>query len=224
MWSRFIWQHLVLMGISRTLRKRGQVVSHGVHVLEGNTGTPSVFPFSLLLLVCQRWAAVFHIAFPTMICSSVTDPKATQPANQRLNPLNLSLKTKTSFFPMSWYSQLFLSQQWKAKIHIFLVFIFFYLLYCLRDFQIAICVLKIMGNFFSTTKSRYYLCYFFLWTPVGRIIADKLLYAFVLSKWAPWSHRILGWILDLCLPNNRTLDWIPSHLQELEWGTFWKPV
>lgn len=162
MWSRLIWRHLVLTGISRTLRKRGQVGSHGVHVLEGNTDTPSVFPFSLLLLVCQKWAVVFHIAFPTMMCSSVTDPEATQPANQRLNPLKVSLKTKTSFFPISWYSQLFLSQQWKAKIHIFLVFIFFYLLYRLRDFQIAICVSKIMGKiFFSTTKSRYYLCYFF---------------------------------------------------------------
>lgn len=166
MWSWFIWQHLVLMGISRTLRKRGQVGSHGVHVLEGNTDTPFVFPSSLLLLVCQRWAAVFHIAFPTMICSSVTDSKATQPANQRLNPRKVSLKTNTSFFPISRCSQLFLSQQWKAKVHIFLVFIFFYLLYHLRDFWIVICVLKIMGKFFfSTTKSRYYLCYFFCGHP-----------------------------------------------------------
>lgn len=154
MWSRFIWQHLVLMGISRTLRKRGQVGSHGVHVLEGNTDTPSVFPFSLLLLVCQRWTAGFHIAFPTMICSSVTDPKATQPANQRLNPLNLSLRTKTSFFPMSWYSQLFLSQQWKAKIHIFLVFIFFYLLYRLRDFSDSGLCFKNNGKFFFLQRNQ----------------------------------------------------------------------
>lgn len=160
---------------------------------------------------------------PWYACSSVTDPKATQPANQRLNPLKVSLKTNSSFCPISWCSQSFLSQKWKAKVHISLMFIFFYLLYRLRDFQIMTCVLKIMGIFFYN-KVKILPLLLFLWPPVGRIITDKLLYVFVLSRWAPWSHRTLDWILDLCLPNNRTLGWILSHLQGLDWGTLWKPV